>query len=196
MPLGLAGFDRARFNQASSTVCIQFLKGQLKAPLEMAAAVFAGHVSRNMRFHRMWGQGTIFHAITEWMEKTFEKITKNSPYRCISSAEKMTEAGVTTIFFERHVARERLVPDFWKDLPRLKTLAQTPMLYWAKEHHDLVCQQEIQSGHFLRQMNVHSLNEETLGALFMNHVLETLLIQQMYADISIMGGCGKPRGHR
>ena len=57
------------------------------------------------------------------------------------------------------------------------------MLYWVKEEHERLCQTQIRYGHFLRCMNVHSLNEETLGALFMNHVLETLLIEAMYDDI-------------
>jgi hypothetical protein len=183
MPLGLAGFDRARFNQGGGSVCAQFLKGQLKAPLEMAAVIFAGQTSRNMRIHRMWGEGTIFHGITAWMEKIFQKIAKNAPYSCISRGETRPQPTITTLFFERHVARERLVPDFWKDLPQLKTLAQTPMLYWVKERHEHICQQEIQAGHFLRRINVHSLNEETLGALFMNHILETILIQEMYAAL-------------
>jgi len=179
-PLGLAGFDRAGFNQGSGAICAQFFQGHLKAPLEMAAVVFAGKKTHAIETHRFWGHGTIFHAITAWMQKTSEKLAKNGAYRCLSSPDAAVKVGLTTMFFERHVARERLVPDFWKDIPALKTLAQTPMLHWVKENHENLCQQDVQAGHFLRRINVHSLNEETLGALFMNHVLETLLIDAMY----------------
>jgi glucose-6-phosphate isomerase len=182
-PLGLAGFDRARFNQGSGATCAQFFQGQLKGPLEMAALAFAGHKAHAMQVHRIWGHGAIFHSITAWMEKSSRQLLKNAPYRWVSSSEKMKSLTLTTLFFERHVARERLVPDFWKDLPQLRTLAQTPMLHWVKERHEGLCHQEIQQGHFLRRVNVHSLNEETLGALFMNHVLETLLIDTMYGAL-------------
>ena len=181
-PLGLAGFDRARFNMGSGTTCAQFFQGQLKAPLEMAAVVFAGHKTQALDTQRMWGQGSIFHPMTSWMQQVSTRLNKSSPYRYFSNLEPMNSCTLTTLFFERHVARERLVPDFWKDIPALKTLAQTPMLHWVKEEHERLCQAQVQSGHFLRCINVHSLNEETLGALFMNHVLETLLIDTMYDD--------------
>lgn len=181
-PLGLAGFDRERFNQGSGSTCLQFFQGQLKAPLEMAAVAFAGHKSYTLETHRVWGHGSIFHAITAWMQEVAQQLRKKSPYACVSSDQKIEGKRMTTMFFERHVARERLVPDFWKDIPALKTLAQTPMLHWVKAKHERLCHQEMQEGHFLRRLNVHSLNEETLGALFMNHVLETLLVDTMYEE--------------
>lgn len=181
-PLGLAGFDRARFNMGSGTTCMEFFKGELKAPIEMAAIAFAGHKARALNIQRMWGHGNIFHPITAWMQSVSTGLTKHSPYRYLSKLDPMNSGTLTTLFFERHVARERLVPDFWKDIPALKTLAQTPMLHWVKEEHERLCQQQVQCGHFLRRINVHSLNEETLGALFMSHVLEALLIDAMYDE--------------
>jgi hypothetical protein len=180
-PLGLAGFDRTRFNHGAGSTCVQFFQGRLKAPLEMAAALFAGNSTRPIHTHRLWGEGLIFQSITDWMQNSFAQIATNSPYRCVSGFDNAPEARVSTVFFERHVARERLVPDFWKDLPQLKTLAQTPMLHWVKDRHEKICQNALDQGHFVRQIHVHNLNEETLGALFMNHVLESLLIQELYA---------------
>lgn len=178
MPLILTGFDMVKFNKGAALTCMQFFNQQLKTPLEAMALFRMAQKIQGVYNHIVHPGNSIFKHIVQWMQHVSHGLYPNVTF---NAHDKVAESKKVfySVLFERHVARERLMPDLWKNIPGLKSLAQMTLLDFAQQDCHAFCQKQIQEGHFIRLLQVHSLNEETLGALFMNHILELLLLREV-----------------
>lgn len=178
MPLILTGFDMTKFNKGAALTCMQFFKNQLKTSLEGMALLRMAQKIQGVYNHIIYPANSIFKPIADWMQYVGHAFF---PTLVFNAHDKVAESKKVfyTVLFERHVARERLSPSLWKNIPSLKALSETTLRDFAQKDCQRFCHKQTQDGHFLRLLELHSLNEETLGSLFMNHVLELLLLRQL-----------------
>jgi len=169
LPLSISGFDVPKFYQGAAQSCLNFFKRQSPI-LEGGALVFLAYHLYGIKTHAYQASNTVFTPIVEWMKDVRADICHKAPF-VFSQQEGLLDPCFLTVFFERHVARERLAPDFWKGMPSLKTLAQTSLLEYVHSKHIRLCQKTIDDQNFLRVMTMNSLNEEVLGALMMSQLM-------------------------
>ena len=84
-----------------------------------------------------------------------------------------------TLFMKKNMTQEQLNPDLWRHNPILLEWAQHPFLASVYKNHDALCRTMLHKGHFVRTLYVQKMDEYALGALLMNHILETLLIKEI-----------------
>jgi hypothetical protein len=179
IPLSACGFDVSKFYQGAALSCIQFFKGQSPI-LEGCALLSMAHRLYGIKIHSYHAQIVAFKPIVGWMKEVGSDLFKKAPF-VFSHTPSEGDACFMTLFFEHHLARERLTPDFWEGIPSLKDLAEKPLLAHVHKSHLTFCQKTIQKKNFLRVMTMNSLNEEVLGALMMSQILETLLLEEMFS---------------
>lgn len=180
LPLQVAGFHPASFAKGAAITCAQFFTKPSSVALEGATLLWIAHRKYGIFHHGIHANGSLFSSILPWMQQ-LQGIFEATPYAFVRDAPNNVRCFFT-IFFERHGARERLVPDFWKELPVLESLAQTSLLQCLHQERKVFCRQRAQEGHFVRMIEVVNLHEATLGALLMNQMLETLLLEEMFAS--------------
>ena len=188
LPLIFAGLDWEKFLTGAMNICIEFFKGKLPNIVQ-GVTLFHLAQEQGIYHHCFQGSGPIFRALIGWMiqiRRYFERGYPFSLYTSFADLDDETQSQNTrqnlcffTKFFEHHMAREQIDPDFWQDVPLVYELARMPMLSWIAQCHQVSCQKLITQKNFLRVMHIKSLNEETVGALMMNHILETLLYQEI-----------------
>lgn len=181
LPVMISGFDAKKFNQGAAVTCAQFFNHHLKSPLEATALMLAAHRVCGVTHHVLFPSSAVFLPILAWMQHAW------SEFHCHLSVLLLGETvsqvpHFFTVFLEKNTARERLKPDFWKDIPELNSLARTLLVDQANKEHQIFCEKKITDGHLLRILQVNTLNESTLGALFMNHILEMLLINALHTN--------------
>jgi hypothetical protein len=84
-----------------------------------------------------------------------------------------------TLIHVRKQVPERLDPPFWDTVPSLQALATSYLSQIPGRRHDAALDGLIQRGHGVRCVQLQTLTEEPLGALFMNQILESLLFREM-----------------
>lgn len=188
LPLIFAGLDWEKFLAGAAHVCMSFFQGKLPSAIP-AVTLFCLGQKQGIYHHCFQGSGPIFRALIGWMvqiRRYFERGHLSALQTFFLNLDDETHSQnlqqhlcFFTKFFEHHMAREQIDPDFWKDVPMVHELARMPMLSWIAQSHQVSCQRLIAQKNFLRIMHVKSLNEETMGALMMNHIVETLLYQEV-----------------
>jgi hypothetical protein len=178
IPAMIGGFNAEKFNRGAALTCSQFFRRQLKIPLEGASLLWSSKQTYGLSCHLLHPVGQVFHYLTLWMRQLWGTFLKEPPYSLVTEPVHNARHFVT-VFFEQHVARERLNPDFWSHIPEVRSFAHTALEEATTKSCDAFCSKKIQEGHLLRIIRVNALNEETLGALFMNHILEILIINEL-----------------
>lgn len=188
LPLIFAGLDWQKFLTGAMDVCMTFFRGKLSNTLQ-AVTLFLLAQDQGIHHHCFQGSGPIFRALIGWMIQTRRYFEQGNLCSLRTSYLDLDDESqgqqyhedlcFFTKFFEHHMAREQIDPDFWKDVPLVYELARMPMLSWITQCHQVSCQKFIAQKNFLRVIHVKNLNEESIGALMMNHLLETLLYQEV-----------------
>jgi hypothetical protein len=139
-------------------------------------------------------------SLTQWAEKTLKNLVlqgagqqeflnpqpghhrdrqkdnySGHPWDCLSRHPRDHHQWIT-FFCEDHGIREHLSPEVWAGAPGLEHLSHSCGLDFIKQAWQHQWKNLENQGHGIRLLRVHSFQEESLGALMMNHVLESLLI--------------------
>lgn len=178
IPAMIGGFNAEKFNRGAALTCAQFFRRQLKIPLEGASLLWSSRQSQGLSYHLLHPVGQIFQHLTDWMSEVWRGVFQDLSYVLVTEPVPNIRHFVT-VFFEQHMARERLNPDFWSHIPEVQSFAHTALEEATAKSCHTFCQKKIQQGHLLRTIRVNVLNEETLGALFMNHILEILVMSEL-----------------
>jgi hypothetical protein len=184
-PLVLTGFDLPSFYKGIQHTTVLFGQGQLPASLETIGALWAAYSLQRLHCVQWRGSGDVFCELLNWMQHVFQVTVPGDQIVLVPWSGQPQQPTMITFFHEEYVARERLVPDFWKDLPALKGLAQTPMMQWSKQAFDARCQSYAAQRHGVRIIHVRSMNEETMGSLVAHHCLEALLLRTLLENTSV-----------
>lgn len=170
-PLELCGFDIQKFRKGGALTCAQFFTGKLKTPLERIALIYAWCQAQEIPFftaQSITSSNHVFSPLIQWMQES--QSNSNGGSKGNIPQELMT------VLFERNAPTERLSPDSWTHTVSLAGLAQTTLASFVHQSHKELCQSYVQKRYGVRILQVQSLNEETLGSLMMNHVIESLML--------------------
>ena len=100
------------------------------------------HRLYGIKIHSYHAQIVAFKPIVGWMKEVGSDLFKKAPF-VFSHTPSEGDACFMTLFFEHHLARERLTPDFWEGIPSLKDLAEKPLLAHVHKSHLTFCQKTI-----------------------------------------------------
>lgn len=204
LPAMIVGMDAKKFRQGAALTCNQVFWHQLRIPLEGAAFMIAQLRRTPKTVHVLWPYGDGFFSLAAWAHtlwsgscgKRGESITGIALYGAMDPRASPFFFGgakdkVVTFLEEIQVVREKVSPELWKSVPELRLLSHRTMADVVHAACSSACDLFVQKGHPARIIRIQTLNEETLGALMMNFILETLLVsevlgadplEQSYAD--------------
>lgn len=185
----IVGLDIHKLCQGAALTCNQFFLRHLRTPIEGVALMRTLVQFHGVQNHFLLPHGDIFDPLIAWYQQIWAEVLgekseflfpiRNKPF------EKLMPFGKIryffTVFSELQVARERLMPELWAGFPELKKLSCTALADLSQAQCEKMCQLLVSRKHPLRILRVHTLNEETLGALLMNSLLETLLVAELLA---------------
>lgn len=184
LPAWLLGFNTALFYQGAAATCVQFFAGTMRAPIEYAAWRYALERRNTLARQDYWIQrdgplGINKHLVTghtfatqnlgHWMHQVSQVFTS------LHAMPQAPTADLYTHILEERGVRERLQPHLWEHTPAVADLAQQSLRDYAQHQQEAIAQQQARTGMLLRFLRVSTLNEETLGALMMNHILQELV---------------------
>jgi hypothetical protein len=174
IPALFTGIQWKKFLEGAALTCSQFFQHRLKLPLEGIALLWVAH-HKGFSYPVVHAWETCFSALKGWM-----KISWNAFSLPVLLGEALPkQRHLFTVLLEKRVLREPLNSTLWSALPQVKALSSTSLGENLQQTQMKFCHDMVQKGHWVRTLSINLLNEETLGALFMNHLLEALLMQEM-----------------
>ncbi|BDB96438.1 hypothetical protein [Candidatus Hydrogenosomobacter endosymbioticus] len=194
LPPMIIGFDVRKFFHGAASTCNQIFLGRLRAPIDGAALALALYNTKNIRTHVFFPYGDAFSSFTFWCRQLIaESIGKNgvgfTPVYGMGPVDQHSQLQLYmdgpddklfTVLFEKQVARERLSPNTWDFLPSLRPFAISAIADLVSAQCNATCQALMKKKRPVRILCVHVLNEQTLGALMMNFIIETLITAEIF----------------
>lgn len=173
----MAGFQSDQFNKGARETCMGFFRRKLHVPMEYVALFLMG---KKKAPHITSSYETIlfdFTQLTQWMNCAPHN---PEPWMIpVDPLDAKSSVSFYTLFMKKNMTQEQLNPDLWRHNPILLEWAQHPFLASVYKNHDTLCRAMLHKGHFVRTLYVQKMDEYALGALLMNHILETLLIKEI-----------------
>ncbi len=192
LPAMIIGFEAEKFCRGAALVCNQFFSRKMRVPMEFVALLQGLKEKSSLSpYHHIIAHGDLLKALAEWYQKVWSFWMMDKwhdvfmPFVTWEWQASMTirhkstasQQPFFTLFFEENMTKERLDPEIWRAIPEVQHLAQRSIERLLHEkfrgfHHALL-EKQIP----FRILQVPLFNEETLGAIFMEMILEVLLLQ-------------------
>ena len=193
LPAMIIGFDAKKFRQGAARTCNQVFLGKLKIPIEGVALMWALYKKNEIKTHVLFPYGDAFAPLVLWYRQLWaESLGKNgcgfTPVDAMGPIDQHSQLQLYldgpkdkffTILLELQVAREKLSPEMWSALPQLKEFAYHAIADLVQAQCKATCHTLAKRQQPIRILRVQTLNEETLGALMMNFMLEVLIMAQL-----------------
>jgi len=190
LPLLILGGDPRKVRRGAGEVINTVFTKTISPPVEGVAALWALQQERKITTHVMMPYGDAFGALSSWHRQLWaESLGKNgqgfTPVLAMGPMDQHSQLQlymdgpkdkVFTFLSEKQLAREKPKPEIWKDFPELNYLAYASLEDLLHAQRVATTQVMIERGCPLRVMQVTTLNEVTMGALFAHFMIETLLM--------------------
>lgn len=174
----MSGFHAEKFKKGAALTCTAFFRGSLSIPIEYTALCLLARKEKDIMHYTCYSSLFDFERLTQWMHHNV-----SDPEPWIFQKSKPHDNGQRTfytLFMERNMTKEPLTPSIWQDNMLLLELSKNPLFCFVHKNHDGLCRKIIKEGHFLRTLHVEKADEIALGALFMNHILENLMMKEAF----------------
>lgn len=193
IPAMIVGFDALKFRKGAALTCNQIFFGHMKSTKEAVAAMLALYKAKKIKTHVMFPYGDVFSSLVFWHRQLWaESLGKNgcgfTPVYGMGPVDQHSQLQLYldgpkdkffTIMIEMQVAREKLSPGIWSFLPEAKELACNAIADLVSAQCKATCQCLFRQKQAFRVIEVPSLNEEAMGALMMNFIIETLVMSEV-----------------
>ena len=174
-----SGFHSENFKKGAALACTEFFRGILSVSIEYTALFLLAQKTYAITHRACHAHLFDFQPLAQWMNHS-----DNDPHPWIFQQHTQHKNALNvfyTLFMERNMTKEPVSPEFWQKNTLLMELSKNPLLSFVYKEHDTLCRNMISNGHFVRTLYVDKLDEGALGALFMNHMIENLLLKEVFS---------------
>lgn len=190
LPAMIIGVNVKEVRQGAAYLLNQVFSQESSAPVEGVAVMWALYQKHKIALHVMMPYGDSFVPLSLWHRQLWaESLGKGgagfTPIHALGPTDQHSQLQLYlegprdkffTLIYEKQMARETPKASFWKAFPELSFLAHASMSDLVQAEFKATAQVLSQRGCPVREIHVDSLQEITLGGLFMHFMIETLLM--------------------
>jgi glucose-6-phosphate isomerase len=190
LPLFIVGGDPRKVRHGAGHVLKRVFEDKISPPVEGVACLWGLYQEKNLMSHVMMSYGDAFGPFAQWHRQLWaESLGKEGigflPVTAMGPMDQHSQLQLYldgpkdkffTVLSEKQLVREKPKPEIWADFPELNFLAYASLEDLLHAERMATTRVLIERGAPVREIEVSSFNEVTIGALFSHFILETLLM--------------------
>jgi hypothetical protein len=191
-PAMLLGFKPESFFEGIISTGNQFFNSLLKMPIE-AAGIMWSFIQTGEISHQLFvSYADFFHPWISWYQNLWGQFFQQyafcfapmsahalGPIDQLHQSVDLNQHQFWTLLLEMQNPYEGFKPEIWDRLPEVQKFASVSLPHLIKKRFQDQTEYLLSRNQPFRILKVHVLNEKTLGALFMNSLLEMTLLLEL-----------------